>query len=91
MRVLYFIAIYIHLFSIVMVRLFIFSALRLPVFFLCGQIHILYFIKCRNFDFIKLRTLSSENFLNKHHHFKNKSGRRLSHQLQILIRSLVKQ
>ena len=30
-----------------------FSALRSPVFILCGQIYILWFIQCRNADFIK--------------------------------------
>ena len=41
-----------------MARFCFFYALRLLVFFLCGQIHTLCFIQCRNVDLSKWRTLA---------------------------------
>jgi hypothetical protein len=76
-----------------MARLFLFSPLRPPVF-LCCQTYIVRFTQCRNVDLIKWRNLVFnqtkncfyQNCMNKNHHLKNNSGRRRSHQCQMVIR-----
>ena len=57
MRVLYLIANCFYFFPFWWHGSFPFHALRLPVFFLCGQIHTLWFTQCRNVDLSKWRTL----------------------------------
>ena len=69
------------------------------LFFLCGQIYIVWFIKCRNVDLIKWRNLvfnqmqifCYQQCLNRNHHLTNNSRRRRSQQLKMVIRCLVKQ
>ena len=48
-------------FSILMAHLVSFSALRLPVFFLCGKIYIIWFIQCRHVGITKWRNLLIRN------------------------------
>jgi len=53
MYVLYSLTILFYLFSILMAQLFVFSTVRLPLFFLCGKIYIMWFIHRRKVDVIK--------------------------------------